>query len=320
MKRPDCGNQRTGQPRCAQLIAKTWNWPRRRRRTQQGMSAVAPSQGRVSGCGRWPSASGPRGRRRRAERHPRERGSPCASRAPARAGSRRSAPPSSAPATALSAIAELQQKAAPRRRAGLSHACSSRMARSVAPDGALARSRRAPRGKPRDDVGHLLAVSGAPGASPRQSGCPMSGRPAMTVVRRLWSLTRPRNEPSTIEPAFGPPSPFEPWQDAQNAAKTARRAPPRRASRRRAEARRPRGLGLRPAADARDEDLDLLVGQRRRRRCARKPASASRPRPSAMTPARARHRPRSRGRPGSRGRSRPLPLPSAPWHPAQFSA
>src|SRR4029453_16779949 len=43
MKRFDCGNQRTGHPRCAQLMAKTWKfWPSMFR-TQQGISAVSPS-------------------------------------------------------------------------------------------------------------------------------------------------------------------------------------------------------------------------------------------------------------------------------------
>src|SRR4029450_4880138 len=43
MKRFDCGNQRTGHPRCAQLMAKTWKfWPSMFR-PQQGISAVSPS-------------------------------------------------------------------------------------------------------------------------------------------------------------------------------------------------------------------------------------------------------------------------------------
>ena len=45
MNRPDCGNQRTGQPRCAQLTAKTWNCSPSTRRTQQAVSAVLPSVG-----------------------------------------------------------------------------------------------------------------------------------------------------------------------------------------------------------------------------------------------------------------------------------
>src|ERR1700745_2193617 len=67
MKRPDCGNQRTGQPRCAQLTAKTWNCSAAMRRTQQAVSAVLPSVGityglrkvasRVSASGNSPSVT-----------------------------------------------------------------------------------------------------------------------------------------------------------------------------------------------------------------------------------------------------------------------
>src|SRR5215468_9439562 len=69
MNRPDCGNQRTGQPRCAQLTAKTWNWSPPTRRTQHAVSAVLPSVGvtygfrkvtsRVSPSGNW--LTGPSG-------------------------------------------------------------------------------------------------------------------------------------------------------------------------------------------------------------------------------------------------------------------
>src|SRR4029077_6276013 len=45
MNSPDCGNQRTGQPRCAQLTANTWNWSPSTRRTQHAVSAVLPSVG-----------------------------------------------------------------------------------------------------------------------------------------------------------------------------------------------------------------------------------------------------------------------------------
>src|ERR1700730_1633574 len=45
MKRPDCGNHRTGQPRCAQLIAKIWNCSPSTRRTQHAVSTVFPSVG-----------------------------------------------------------------------------------------------------------------------------------------------------------------------------------------------------------------------------------------------------------------------------------
>src|SRR5262249_52820293 len=45
MNRPDWGNQRTGQPRCAQLTAKTWNFSPSMRRTQQAVSTVLPSVG-----------------------------------------------------------------------------------------------------------------------------------------------------------------------------------------------------------------------------------------------------------------------------------
>src|SRR5262252_5374566 len=49
MKSPDCGNQRTGQPRCAQFTAKTWNCSPSTRRTQQAVSAVLPSVGMTYG-------------------------------------------------------------------------------------------------------------------------------------------------------------------------------------------------------------------------------------------------------------------------------
>src|ERR1700733_1971366 len=51
---------------------------------------------------------------------------------------------------------------------------------------------------------------GLPGTSPRQSGAPNSGRPAITVVRRYWSLTSARYEPSTMELARAPPLPSAP--------------------------------------------------------------------------------------------------------------
>ena len=67
MKSRDCANQRTGQPRWAQLIANTWNRSPSIRRTQHGMSAVAPSQATRNGFSYvasrvWPSGkfwSGP---------------------------------------------------------------------------------------------------------------------------------------------------------------------------------------------------------------------------------------------------------------------
>src|SRR5439155_15954510 len=43
MNRRDCGNHRTGQPRCAQLIANTWNWSPPIRRTQHAIFAVGPA-------------------------------------------------------------------------------------------------------------------------------------------------------------------------------------------------------------------------------------------------------------------------------------
>ena len=60
MKSRDCGNQRTGQPRCAQLIANTWNWSPPMRRTQHAIFAVAPSQATRNGFSYvasrvWPS-------------------------------------------------------------------------------------------------------------------------------------------------------------------------------------------------------------------------------------------------------------------------
>ena len=44
MNNPDCANQRTGHPRWAQLMAKTWNCSPCMRRTQQGMWSVSPSE------------------------------------------------------------------------------------------------------------------------------------------------------------------------------------------------------------------------------------------------------------------------------------
>src|SRR5438105_4096047 len=49
MKSRDCGNHRTGQPRCAQLIANTWNWSPRIRRTQHAIFAVGPSHATRNG-------------------------------------------------------------------------------------------------------------------------------------------------------------------------------------------------------------------------------------------------------------------------------
>ena len=54
-----------------------------------------------------------------------------------------------------------------------------------------------------------------PGRLPRKSGAPRSGRPTMTMVRNDWLLTRARNDPSTMEPAFSPPRPPAPWHEAQ---------------------------------------------------------------------------------------------------------
>src|SRR5580692_7604154 len=45
MNSPDCGNQRTGQPKCAQFTAKTWNCSPATRRTQHAVSIVLPSVG-----------------------------------------------------------------------------------------------------------------------------------------------------------------------------------------------------------------------------------------------------------------------------------
>src|SRR5215470_3044595 len=49
MNKPDCGNQRTGQPRCAQLTANTWNVSPSTRRTQHAVSTVLPSVGMTRG-------------------------------------------------------------------------------------------------------------------------------------------------------------------------------------------------------------------------------------------------------------------------------
>src|SRR5215831_19121397 len=50
---------------------------------------------------------------------------------------------------------------------------------------------------------------------------PRSLRPAMTVVRRYWSLTRARYDESATAPPLGPPLPSGPWQAAHAVAYTA---------------------------------------------------------------------------------------------------
>src|ERR1039458_6781661 len=62
----DCGNHRTGHPRCAQLIANTVNWLDPSRRTQQATLSVSPSHdclkgftyeaSRVSPTGNFPTS------------------------------------------------------------------------------------------------------------------------------------------------------------------------------------------------------------------------------------------------------------------------
>src|SRR5262245_55260324 len=49
MKSPDSGNQRTGHPRGAQVIANTWNVSAPRRRPQHGTFAVSPSHAWTKG-------------------------------------------------------------------------------------------------------------------------------------------------------------------------------------------------------------------------------------------------------------------------------
>ena len=49
MNSPEGANQRTGQPRCVQLMAKTWNCSPSSRRTQQAIFAVGPSQATRNG-------------------------------------------------------------------------------------------------------------------------------------------------------------------------------------------------------------------------------------------------------------------------------
>ena len=53
MKRPAPSNQRTGHPRCVQLIAKTWNWSPEMCRTQHGMFAVPLLGFILSPARRW---------------------------------------------------------------------------------------------------------------------------------------------------------------------------------------------------------------------------------------------------------------------------
>jgi hypothetical protein len=55
-------DQRTGQPRCAQLIAKTWKVLAETRRTQQGMSPVWPSHEVVTGLRKLTSRVSPSGK------------------------------------------------------------------------------------------------------------------------------------------------------------------------------------------------------------------------------------------------------------------
>src|SRR5271165_16042 len=66
------------------------------------------------------------------------------------------------------------------------------------------------------------ALIGFPDTKSLKPGIPSSGRPAITTVRRYWSLTRLRNVGSTTGPAFPrTPSPSDPWQLAQSCAKAA---------------------------------------------------------------------------------------------------
>src|SRR6202166_517699 len=62
MNKPDCGNQRTGQPKCAQLIAKTWNCSPSTRRTQHAVSTVLPSVGVTKGLRNVASRVSPSGK------------------------------------------------------------------------------------------------------------------------------------------------------------------------------------------------------------------------------------------------------------------
>src|SRR6185295_8197350 len=61
MKSPDCGNQRTGQPRCAQFTANTWNCSPSIRLTQHAASAVLPSVGITNGLRNVASRVSPSG-------------------------------------------------------------------------------------------------------------------------------------------------------------------------------------------------------------------------------------------------------------------
>ena len=133
----------------------------------------------------------------------------CACAARATAGSRRSAPPAGAPATAFKTRCRASagvRAASWSSLMGSSPDTAGRASRAAAPPATPRRRRRPGR------------TAAWPGTSLLQSGCPMSGRPAMMVVRSDWSLTSPRKEPSTTDPAFGPPVPPAPWQDAQNVA------------------------------------------------------------------------------------------------------
>src|SRR6202041_3197183 len=61
MNRPDCGNQRTGHPRWAQLIANTWNSFSKIRGTKKAIRPVSPSHSRFTGPFNLPRRFSPTG-------------------------------------------------------------------------------------------------------------------------------------------------------------------------------------------------------------------------------------------------------------------
>ncbi len=109
------------------------------------------------------------------------------------------------------------------------------------------------------------SVIARPGMWLRQSGSPISGLPAMIVVRTVCSLISARNDPSRIDPALPGCCAFSPWQRAHAAAYTAcplLHRPDERPCRA-AESVRRSGFVLFPSRPhALHDRVDLRIGQR----------------------------------------------------------
>ena len=224
MNRPDCGNQRTGQPRCAQLIAKTWNClPSSAPHPARRCRAVSPSHGRVNGL-----------------RNVASRVSPSGSRSTLPSGIHASLRSCAAGVRATSEEADDRHaRAAPRRqrveRDAELHEDAARTCRRCigssldrAHHGALAPSvsarirlprklrRVATRASATTSVTSWLVERSARDVARASPACrDRAGRRSPSCAAP-WSLTSARNEPSTMELAFGPPVPSGPWHEAQN--------------------------------------------------------------------------------------------------------